>query len=289
MAGGIDWFRWHHGSITDPKFQLIAQRAGVRLGDVMVVWTFVLETASASPERGTFGELDFETLDFLLGMDGGTAERILAEMVQRRLVIATDATSCNENSVACNESRVAYRVARWGTRQVKREREAPSIDADATERPLHKSSTDRSRERRARLAEAETEQRHATPCIAEATPHDASNEQITPREEKRREEEIKTPPLSPKGESAGFTTFWGLWPRSDRKQSRGKCLAAWRKERCESVAEVILAHVSHLVKSESWTKDRGRYVPAPLVYLNQRRWEGAESAESAGLQLVGAV
>ncbi len=25
MAGGIDWFRWHHGSVTDPKFQLIAK------------------------------------------------------------------------------------------------------------------------------------------------------------------------------------------------------------------------------------------------------------------------
>ncbi len=47
MAGGIDWFRWHHGSVTDPKFQLVAHRAGVRLGDVMVVWAFVLENASA--------------------------------------------------------------------------------------------------------------------------------------------------------------------------------------------------------------------------------------------------
>ena len=24
MAGCIDWFRWHHGSVTDPKFKLIA-------------------------------------------------------------------------------------------------------------------------------------------------------------------------------------------------------------------------------------------------------------------------
>ena len=27
MAGGIDWFRWHHGSVTDPKFQLVARKS----------------------------------------------------------------------------------------------------------------------------------------------------------------------------------------------------------------------------------------------------------------------
>lgn len=46
MAGGIDWFRWHHGSVTDPKFQLVARKAGVSLTDVIAVWAFVLEKAS---------------------------------------------------------------------------------------------------------------------------------------------------------------------------------------------------------------------------------------------------
>lgn len=31
MAGGIDWFRWHHGSVTDPKLQLVAGNADVLL------------------------------------------------------------------------------------------------------------------------------------------------------------------------------------------------------------------------------------------------------------------
>lgn len=37
MAGGIEWFRWHHGSVTDPKFQLVARRSGARLSDVLAV------------------------------------------------------------------------------------------------------------------------------------------------------------------------------------------------------------------------------------------------------------
>lgn len=40
MAGGIDWFRWHHGSVTDPKFKLIAKKkAGARVGDVIAVFS----------------------------------------------------------------------------------------------------------------------------------------------------------------------------------------------------------------------------------------------------------
>lgn len=86
MAGGIDWFRWHHGSITDPKFQLIAKKVGVRLGDVIAVWAYVLEKASAADERGTFGEIDCEAVDCLIGCDEGTTQNILAAMQTRDLV-----------------------------------------------------------------------------------------------------------------------------------------------------------------------------------------------------------
>jgi hypothetical protein len=107
MAGGIDWFRWHHGSVTDPKFQLIARKANARLGDVITVWAFVLEKASADADRGTIGELDFETLDFLLGAEEGTAARILDAMTARGLIVGS-------------------RIAKWEDRQPKRERDGDS-------------------------------------------------------------------------------------------------------------------------------------------------------------------
>lgn len=98
-------------------------------------------------------------------------------------------------------------------------------------------------------------------------------------------------PLTPKGETDGFKTFWTEWPRSDRKEARGKCFEAWRKAKCEGVSSSILAHVRFLKTSDRWTKEGGRYIEAPLVYLNNRRWEGAEmvAGQSAGLQLVGAI
>ena len=33
---GIDWLRLHHGTATDPKLRLVAKRAGVRPGDVVI-------------------------------------------------------------------------------------------------------------------------------------------------------------------------------------------------------------------------------------------------------------
>ena len=105
MAGGMDWFRWHHGSVTDPKFGLVAKKAGARLGDVLAVWAFVLESASSNETRGTVGAIDAESLEFLLGLDQGAAYRILDAMTQRGLLGAGGV------------------VQSWERRQPKRERD----------------------------------------------------------------------------------------------------------------------------------------------------------------------
>lgn len=112
---GMDWFRWHHGSVTDPKFALIARKAGASLPDVLAVWAYILETASQSVERGDFGTLDAEALDCVFNFpstETRTAD-ILAAMAGRGLVDGT-------------------RVVAWDKRQPKREREdATNADRQA--------------------------------------------------------------------------------------------------------------------------------------------------------------
>lgn len=78
----------------------------------------------------------------------------------------------------------------------------------------------------------------------------------------------------------GFAEFWKTWPSNDRKQAKGKCLDAWKKAHAERDAALILAHVESLKLSQSWRKNGGEFVPAPLVYLNNKRWEGAELADA---------
>lgn len=101
------------------------------------------------------------------------------------------------------------------------------------------------------------------------------------REEKRRE---KKHPPTPQGgdELSGFANFWQAWPSGDRKQAKGKCLEAWKKAGAEPHAALVVAHVQHLKASDLWTRENGKFIPAPLVYLSQRRWEGAETTETQG-------
>lgn len=127
MAGGIDWFRWHHGSVTDPKFQLVARKAGARFGDVVTVWAYVLEAASASDERGRVGAIDAEAVDCMLGAEDGTTARILDAMQARGLI---------EGGA----------VAAWDRRQPKRE------DDTAAERKRRQ----REREHELKMAECVT-------------------------------------------------------------------------------------------------------------------------------------
>lgn len=85
-SGGMDWFRWHHGSVNDPKFQLVARRVGCSTAEVIAVWACVLEAASQAEERGAHGALDFEALDCSLGLPDGRTQDIYLQMQQRGIV-----------------------------------------------------------------------------------------------------------------------------------------------------------------------------------------------------------
>jgi hypothetical protein len=153
MANGIDWFRWHHGSVNDPKFGLVAKKARARVGDVIAVWALILEQASASTERGLYGSIDCDATDFLLGTDEGTTARILEAMQGRSLVDGE-------------------RVTRWEERQPKRER----VDTTAAERKRAQRERDSANDG----------------DMSVVTPSHTTSHQDTPREEKSREE-LKTP------------------------------------------------------------------------------------------------
>lgn len=151
MAGGIDWFRWHHGSVNDQKFRLIAKKAGARVADVVAVWACLLEEASSAEDRGNAGSPDFESIDEAMGLDDGISQAIYRQMQERDLIDADG------------------RIVAWERRQPKREREGDS-------------STERVRAFRER-------QRHETPRNAterQDEPSNANASQETPRVEERR-------------------------------------------------------------------------------------------------------
>lgn len=169
----MHWFRWHHGLVTDPKLGLIAKKAGTSMAEVIAIWAFLLEAASASEDRGNPGTPDVEAIDFALGVQEGTTQRVYG-LMQDRALIDSD----------------TGRLAAWERRQPKRERD------DET-------SADRKRKQRAREAsgvtagtsKGHTESGSVTPCHA-------TSRQVTPRGEERREDK-KTPPYPPQAGEVG--------------------------------------------------------------------------------------
>jgi hypothetical protein len=75
---------------------------------------------------------------------------------------------------------------------------------------------------------------------------------------------------------SGFDRFWVAYPTGPRKGGKKQCQEKWLKYLCEHSADQIIKHVIWMKTTEQWLKSNGAFIPAPLVYLNQQRWDGAE-------------
>jgi uncharacterized protein YdaU (DUF1376 family) len=83
--------------------------------------------------------------------------------------------------------------------------------------------------------------------------------------------------------SSKFDEFWNAWPSSKRKVAKSECQKKWAKAGLDSVAETIIAQVNKLKVTEQWT---GGYEPAPLTYINQRRWEDDAGTPAVGRRVI---
>ena len=86
----------------------------------------------------------------------------------------------------------------------------------------------------------------------------------------------RNPPFPPGG---AFEAFWECWPKNDRKQDKAKCSEKWKREGLDTVAEAIVADVTAKKHSQKW---RDGFIEAPMVYLNNRRWEDGAAGEATG-------
>lgn len=75
-----------------------------------------------------------------------------------------------------------------------------------------------------------------------------------------------------------FAEFWALWPKTDRKTAKAECEKRWKARGLDAEADAIFAHVAVMKTSDTW---RRGFEPAPLTYLNQRRWEDGNEGGSA--------
>jgi uncharacterized protein YdaU (DUF1376 family) len=74
-----------------------------------------------------------------------------------------------------------------------------------------------------------------------------------------------------------FDEFWNNWPSSKRKVARTTCKAKWDRQALDPLTDEINAVVARLKVSEQWLTG---FDPAPLTFINQRRWEDDAGTES---------
>ena len=79
----------------------------------------------------------------------------------------------------------------------------------------------------------------------------------------------------------GFEDWWAVWPKNvpggyQRKGGKQKCLQRWIKGLYWTQADTVIAHTKWMKTTTDWMKDNGAFIPMPITYLNQQRWDGAE-------------
>lgn len=72
-----------------------------------------------------------------------------------------------------------------------------------------------------------------------------------------------------------FNEFWNAYPTSKRKVDKKRCSIAFAQiEHIDQVFDDIMRGLEAWKQSKEWTEQNGQYIPAPLVFIHQRRWEG---------------
>ena len=132
----MDWCRWYHGTVSDPKFRVIAKKANASVAEVIAVWASMLECASQSNPRGSIEKYDLEDMSEALGIEANAIERIRTHMN--------------------NKVFAGVFLLNWSTRQPKREdgsaerarawRERKKEETNANERERTQTNTDKRRE-----------------------------------------------------------------------------------------------------------------------------------------------
>ncbi len=80
----------------------------------------------------------------------------------------------------------------------------------------------------------------------------------------------------------GIERFPDFWKPYLRKEGKVAAMTAWRAQRCDDIADVIIADVERRAGTEAWTTQGGKYIPMPASYLNQRRWEDESGQQTEG-------
>lgn len=68
-----------------------------------------------------------------------------------------------------------------------------------------------------------------------------------------------------------FEKFWSEYP--NRKRDKEKCQAKFLSFKPDLQEKIVADVIDRKVRHSDWVKNKYQFVPAPLVYLRNKRWE----------------
>lgn len=175
----MQWFRWYHGTCNDPKWPVVARKAGVHKTVVVAVWAMLEEYASERDDRGTVDGFDVEEAAGVLDLPTEQVSAVLAAMGELSRPVLERSRIVNWDRYQFKSDNVTARTKRFKQR-------APNDAGTPKEPPSSVPTTPRERSTNTPETETETDQNRntAAPVLQEA-----------PREEPKAE---PTKPEAPK-------------------------------------------------------------------------------------------
>jgi hypothetical protein len=82
----MQWFRWYHDTVSDPKLKLIADLTGTKTSDVIATWAAFLEYASKQKKRGSLAGLDLDVIAVSVGLSTDVIEIIHNAMIAKEMI-----------------------------------------------------------------------------------------------------------------------------------------------------------------------------------------------------------
>jgi len=78
--------------------------------------------------------------------------------------------------------------------------------------------------------------------------------------------------------SVRFNDFWNMYPK---KTGKKPCAIKWKLRKLDQIAEQIISDVEWRIKNDKKWLDG--FIPNPLTYINQDRWEDEKPAEQGNI------
>lgn len=139
----MEWFRWYHGTVADPKFTVIARRSRQPRHVVIACWSAILEHASARTDRGSMADIDHEEIAASLDLETEQVEAVCQAMMDKGMIVDDRLKNWEKRQPKREDSTGAERKERWRNKK-KEDLESTGTHGNETER-LERARTEQNR------------------------------------------------------------------------------------------------------------------------------------------------